>query len=63
MLWDEDHQEWARLAVMSSDRSVLQLIEVLCFGPLKCIYAWWSWIPLNVVTMENLQDGLQQGAE
>ena len=31
MLQDEDHQEWARSAVTSSDRSVLQLIGVLHF--------------------------------
>ena len=53
MLRDEDHQEWARLAVTSSDWSVLRSIEVLLFGPSTCIYVWWSWIPLDVVTMEN----------
>ena len=31
MLWDEDHQEWVRSAVTSSDQSVLQLIRVLHF--------------------------------
>ena len=53
MLWDEDHQEWARSAVTSSDRSALQLIGVLHFwtvgvhmymhGGLRFPWMWWMW--------------------